>query len=84
MCSRGVNLGKPPRQVFVIQLEEARIVGKIMMTQRNVPGRAGTKKRRKGTQEMTSQGGCTNVNRAHHSHNPHNHSGPTTAAYLVE
>jgi hypothetical protein len=24
MCSPGANLGKPPRQVFVIQLEEAR------------------------------------------------------------
>jgi hypothetical protein len=25
MCSRRPNFGKPPRQVFVIQLEEARI-----------------------------------------------------------
>lgn len=24
MCSPGANLGKPPRQVFVVQLEEAR------------------------------------------------------------
>jgi hypothetical protein len=33
---------------------------------------------------MTRQGGRTNANRAHHSHSPHNHFGPTTPAYLVE
>jgi hypothetical protein len=29
---------------------------------------------------MTRQGGRTNANRAHHSHSPHNHLGPTTLA----
>jgi hypothetical protein len=33
---------------------------------------------------MTRHGGRTNANRAHHSHNPDNHLGPTTPASLVE
>ena len=29
MCSRKANLGRPPPEVFIIQLEEARISGGI-------------------------------------------------------
>lgn len=71
LCSPRAKFGKPPRQVFVIQLAEAR-------AEREPP------RLRKGTQEMTRHGGHTNANRAHHSHNPHNNLGLTTPASLVE
>src|SRR5258708_2694193 len=46
MCSPGANLGKPPRQVFVIQLDEAR----AELERRNAE-----KKRREGTQRTNAR-----------------------------
>jgi hypothetical protein len=42
MCSLGANLGKPPRQTFIIQLEEARAEQE-------------RRKLEKGTQDMTAK-----------------------------